>query len=125
MRLSVAVSAELGLTRELLRRPGVGLRSLFLRTGQGARRGWSLWTRTMRSLVRSRVGVIILVVEMLLLDVLFVTLSWLWGGQPAPSGLFVTFFEILPLAALAVFLLPALAFVGGAILWALLKRHSP
>ncbi len=124
-RMSVAVSAEFSLAWELLRRLQAWLHAVALRAGLGVRQGWSLWRRTTGSLAKSRTGLAVLVAEAVLLDVLLVALWWLWYDLPsdAPS-LILAFFQVLPLAALAVFVLPALVFVGGAIIWQLVKRQT-
>lgn len=124
-RMSVAVSARSSLTWELLRRFQVWLRRIAGRTGQGVKQGWALWRRTTGSLAKSRTGLIILAAEAILLDVLLVALWWLWYGlSPDALSLVLAFLQTLPLAALAILVLPALAFVGGAIIWHLVKRQA-
>ena len=124
-RMSVAVSAEYNLVWELLRRLQAWLGVVGLRAGRGLRQGWSLWRRTTRSLTRSRNGLIILTAATIVLNVGLVALRWLWSdlGSDALS-LALAFFEALPVAALATFVLPAVALVGGAIIWQLLKRQT-
>jgi len=59
-----------------------------------------------------------LLAEALLLAGVMVALYWNWQGLPAEFLRLVgAFFQALPLALLAVYLLPALAFVAGAIAW--------
>jgi hypothetical protein len=124
-RMSVAVSAQFNLAWELLRRLQAGLRALTLRAGLGVRQGWSLWRRTTGSLTKSRTGLAVLAAEAILLDVLLVALWWLWFDLSSDAlSLALAFFEVLPLAALAVFVLPAVVFVGGAIIWQFVKRHT-
>ncbi len=123
-RMSVAVSAKSSLAWELLRRLQAWLHGVGLRAGQGVRQGGSLWRRTIGSLAKSRTGLIILAAEAILLDVLLVVLWWLWYGlSPDALSLVLAFFQALPVAALAIFVLPALAFVGGAIVWQLFKHQ--
>jgi serine/threonine protein kinase len=124
-RMSVAVSARFNLAWELLRRLHAGLRVVALRAGLGVRQGWSLWRRTTGSLTKSRAGLAVLVAETVLLDVLLVALWWLWYDLPSDAlSLVLAFFQALPLAAVTVFVLPALVFVGGAIIWQLVKRQT-
>ena len=119
-RVSIPVTAELNLVREALWRILTGLRSLFVLTGRGAGRGLALWTRTFRSLVRSRSGPWVLLAETVLLAAVMVVLWSTWQGQlPQLVELVWAFVQALPLALVAVYLLPALAFVGGAVVWEL------
>jgi hypothetical protein len=47
-----------------------------------------------------------------------VVLWWAWRDQtPDLLGLLWTFFQALPLALVAAYLLPALVLVGGAMVW--------
>ena len=117
-RISIPVAAELGLVKEILRWLTSGLRAAGQLAGRGARRGLRLWTRAFRSLVRSRYGRWILLGETLLLIGAMVVLWWSWRGlSPAPGDLLLALVQTLPLALMVVFLLPALAFVGGAVAW--------
>jgi hypothetical protein len=119
-RVSIPVTAELNLVREALWRILAGLRSLLVLMGQGARRGLALWTRTFSSMVRSRVGPWVLLAETVLLAVVMVVLWSTWRGPFVDvTDVVWTFIQALPLALVAVYLLPALAFVGGAIAWEL------
>jgi serine/threonine protein kinase len=121
-RASIPVTVELHLVKELLRRISAGLRPLFDLVWQGARRGLALWTRTFRSLLRSRIGVWVVVGEVLLLAAALVALWWIWGGQsPDLIELIWAFLRALPLALLAAYLLPALALIGGAAIWGLVR----
>ena len=56
------------------------------------------------------------------------TLWWLGhdpaSGRPDALRVVLAFFQALPVAALAVLVLPAVALVGGAIIWQLLKRQT-
>lgn len=126
-RIPVGVSVKLHLAREALQRALVALRFLLRWMAQGAKRGVSLWTRTFRSMAGSRVGAWVVLGEVLLLAVVMVALWWTWKAQPLqPAALVLSFFQALPLALLAVYLVPALAFVIGTIAWeavrAALKR---
>lgn len=79
--------------------------------------------RTFRSLLRSPAGVAILLGEMLALAVVMVVLWWtLQGRVPYLPEIASTFVQAVPLALLAVFLLPALAFAGGAAIWELVQE---
>ncbi|NIV27980.1 MAG: hypothetical protein GWN58_00285, partial [Anaerolineae bacterium] len=119
-RVSIPVTAELNLVREALWRFLAALRSLLALMGQGARRGLALWTRTFSSMVRSRVGPWVLLAETVLLAVVMVVLWSTWRGPLSDiTDVVWTFIQALPLALVAVYLLPALAFVGGAIAWEL------
>ncbi len=117
-RIPVGVSVELHLAREALQRALVASRLLLQLVSRGAKRGISLWTRTFRSMVGSRVGAWVVLGEVLVLAVVMVFLWWTWKAQPPQlAGLVSSFFQALPLALLAVYLVPALAFVIGTIAW--------
>ena len=124
-RMSVAVSAQFSLVWELLRRILAWLHVVALRAGRGFKQGWSLWRRMTRSLLKSRNGLIVLAAAIIILDIILVTLWWLWSdlGSDALS-LSMAFLEALPVAALATFVLPAVVLVSGAIVWQLLKRQT-
>jgi hypothetical protein len=56
--------------------------------------------------------------EAVILAVVMVGLWWAWQDPtPALIDLTRTFLPVLLLALLAVYVLPALAFVGGAVIW--------
>jgi hypothetical protein len=119
-RVSIPVTAELNLVGEALWRFLVGLRSLLVLMGRGARRGLGIWTRTFSSMVRSRIGPWVLLVETVVLAVVMVILWSTWRGPLLDiADVAWTFIQALPLALVAVYLLPALAFVSGAIAWEL------
>lgn len=123
---SVAVTAQLSVAWELLRRLGAGLHTALVRMGVGAQRGWGVWARTVRSLTRSRLGPAVILAEILLLDIALVALWWMWYGLPWEAGpLALAALQALPVAALAVLLVPALVFVGGSMLVELVRRHRP
>lgn len=117
-RLSIPVSAELNLVREALQWAAAGLSSVGRLVSRGSRRGFLLWLRTFNSAIRSRAGAAVLLVETLVLDGVMVALWHAWKG---PRDWLLLSFQGLPLAVLAVLLLPALAFVGGAIAWEAVK----
>lgn len=120
-RISIPVSARLNLVQAVSQQLVTALRAFGAWAGRGARQGLHLWTRTFRSLVRSRFGPWVLVAEMLILAGAMVTLWWNLHGLPADLGrLILAFFQALPLALAAVYLLPALIFVGGGIAWRLI-----
>jgi len=130
-RLSIPVEAELDMAREILRRIGAGLRALGRRVGRGARRGLSAWLRSFRSLLRSRLGRWVLLSEALLLGVVIVALWWKWQNLPpvfdnwslqSLGSLAAYYARALPVALLAVSLLPALAFVVGSVALELVRR---
>jgi hypothetical protein len=74
--------------------------------------------RTFRSLLRSRYGLWILAAETFLLLAAMVALWWSWRGfGPTTEDLIPTILKMLPVALVAVYLLPALIFVGAAVLW--------
>jgi serine/threonine protein kinase len=119
-RVSIPVTAELNLAREALWRILAALRALLVLMGRGARRGLALWTRTFSSMIRSRSGPWVLLVETVLLAVVMVVLWSTWKGQLSDlKDTAWTFVQALPLALVAVYVLPALAFVGGAVAWEL------
>jgi serine/threonine protein kinase len=127
--ISVPVRVRLNLPRELLRRlvsqsrrllsqSGrlvIRLRPVLRRSWQGARWGWKRWLAAARSLLRSRFGVTMLAVEILLLAGGLVALRWIWQGEdPVLSSLLWAYLQALPLAAVLACLLPALAVIGVA-----------
>jgi len=117
-RLFIPVSAELRLAQEAVQRIATGLYPVGRLIGRGLRQGLSLWLRTFRSLIRSRTGTAFLLVETLVLDGVIVALWHTWRG---PVDWLLIGFQVLPLAVLAVLLLPALAFVGAAVAWGAVK----
>ena len=119
-RVSIPVTAELNLAREALWRILDGLRHSLTLAGRGAARGLAFWTRTFRSMVRSRTGPWVLLAETVALAVVMVVL-WATWQEPSPdlAGVGWALVQALPLALVAVYLLPALAFVGGAAIWEL------
>ncbi|MGD9148269.1 MAG: serine/threonine-protein kinase [Anaerolineae bacterium] len=117
-RISIPAEVRLGVFKEAWRRLLAGLRPLGRLLARGARRGFHLWMRTFRTLMRSRNGVAVLVAETLALAAVMVVLWWAWRDQtPDLLGLLWTFFQALPLALVAAYLLPALVLVGGAMVW--------
>ena len=117
-RVSIPVTVELDLFREAWSRISTVSRHLLQVMGQGARRGVSLWARTFRGMIRSRAGAWVVLTETVALAGVMVVLWWTWKGQwPGMLDLTWTFLQALPMALLAVYLLPALAFVGGAVVW--------
>ncbi len=117
-RISIPVTAEVSLTREIRQRVAAGLWTLSRWSIRGGRRGMSLWARTFRSLIRSRYGMWVMLCELLVLDGVMIALWWNWRGRsPDPGGLILGFFQALPLALLAVYLLPLLFFIVGAVAW--------
>jgi hypothetical protein len=117
-RISIPVAVRLNLAREAVRRIGAALAAAGRLAGQGLRRGISLWTKTFGSLLRSRYGPWVLLGELLVLAAAMVVLWLSWQNAPSdPFNLVWAFIQALPLALLAVYLLPALAFVAGAVMW--------
>jgi serine/threonine protein kinase len=115
-RISVSVSAQLDLVRETLRRIGMAVSALAGMTARGLRQGIALWTRTFRSLLKSRYGPWVLVVEVLLLAAVMVAIwTTVDGASPGLLDLAAAFFKALPLALLAVYVLPALVLVVAGI----------
>jgi serine/threonine protein kinase len=121
-RISIPVSAELSPVREVTSRLSSVLRPLPRLCSQGARKGFSRWMRTFRSLVRSPAGVAILLAETLALAVVMVVLWWtLQDRVPYLKEIALSFLQAVPLALLAVFLLPALAYAVGAAVWQVIQ----
>ncbi len=121
-RISIPVAVRLNRVEAAGRRVAAGLQAAGRLAGRGGRQGVLLWTRTFRSLIRSRYGPWVLLGEMLLLDCVMVALWWNWRGlSPDLFDLALAFLQALPLALLAVYLLPALAFVGGAVAWEMIR----
>jgi hypothetical protein len=68
--------------------------------------------------LRSRAGAWTLLAEVLVLAAVMTILWSTWQGRFAGlTDMVWTFLQALPLALVAVYLLPALAFVGGGVLW--------
>lgn len=121
--ISIPVSVRLNLFSEALRRTSDGLRPVLAVIGQGAQRGISWWLRTFRSMARSRTGATVLLIETLVLDVAILALWTTWRGLRLGLEEWIwAYLRALPLALVAVFLLPALVFVVGAIAWVGLNR---
>jgi len=121
-RISIPVTAELNLVRETLWRILTGLRHLLKLMAKGARQGLAIWTRTFVSMVRARYGLWVLAAGTLALAVGMVALWSTWTEQsPDLAGLAWIFIQALPLALVAVYLLPALLVIGGVIAWELAK----
>ncbi len=117
-RISIPVALRFDLVQEAARRSAAALAAAGRLVGQGARQGLGLWIRTFRSLIRSRYGPWVLLGEMLVLAVVMVVLWLSWTNTPSdPLSLVRTFLLALPLALLAVYLLPAMTFVAGAVVW--------
>ena len=120
--ISVPVRAGLNLPRELLRRlvaqsRGVvnRLRPMLRRAWLGSQWGWKRWLAAARSLLRSRLGLAMLVVEVLVLAGALVALRWIWRGEePVFTSLLFDYLRALPLALVLAGLLPALVFIGAA-----------
>lgn len=120
-RVAIGVRVQLDLAREALQRATALLHPLLRLVARGAKRGLALWTRIFRSMIRSRFGAWVVLAEVLLLAVVMVILRWTWGAGPTQlSDLVLSLLQALPLAVLAVYLLPALACVLGTIAWELL-----
>jgi len=118
----IPVTARLNLAEEVGRQIVAGLRAMGRLTVQGTRRGLLLWAHISRNLIRSRYGPWVLLGEMLVLNGVVVALWWNWQGlSPDFGDLVLAYFRALPLAFLAVLLLPAIAFVGGAVAWEILR----
>jgi hypothetical protein len=121
-RISIPVTAELSLVREMLRRVALALSAFARLAGKGIGRGLGYWTRTFRSLLRSRFGPWILLGEAFVLAMLITILWWTWHEQAVDlAGLARIFLIALPGALLVVYLLPALAFAGGAVAWEMIR----
>jgi serine/threonine protein kinase len=113
-RISIPVRVRLNLLTEAVQRTAAGLSASARRAARGARWGVSYWTHTFGSLLRSRFGPWVLLIEVLVLDMAMVALWWTLNGLPLdPLALLLGFFQALPVALVAVYLLPALAFVGA------------
>jgi hypothetical protein len=120
--VAIPVTVELNLAREALHRASIGLRVLLRLAGLGARRGVLLWTRAFRSLIRARVGPWIVLGETLVLAGVLAVFWQTWRDlSPGLTGWLWAYFQALPLALLAVYLLPGLVCICGAIAWELIK----
>jgi serine/threonine protein kinase len=111
--ISIPVTAKLSLSREAFHWAVLQLRILGMWLARGARWGWSLWRSALRSLVRSRYGLWVLLGEMLLLDAAMILLWQFWRDGPLDMfGVVMVYFRLLPFAMLAAFLLPPLVLAG-------------
>ena len=120
--VTIPVTVELSLVQEVLHRVSIGLRALLRLAGQGARRGIFLWTRAFRSLIRSRIGPWIVLGETLVLAGVLIEFWQTWRElSPGLTGWLWAYFQALPLALSAVYLVPALVCICGAIGWELAK----
>jgi len=121
-RIPVGARVQLSLIKEALQRAMAVLRPLLGLVARGARRGLSLWTQTFRSMIHSRFGAWMVLAEVLLLAGVMAVLWSAWQAQsPRISGLVLSFLQALPLAIIAVYLLPALACVLGTITWEIMR----
>jgi serine/threonine protein kinase len=121
-RISIPVSAALSLGREMLHRAAGGLRRMARAAQVGARRGFSNWVRAFRSLIRSRLGIWLLVAETLVLTASIIALWWTWQEtMPDVADLLWTLLVSLPLALVIACLLPGLILVAGTAAWEVLK----
>ena len=121
-RISISVVAELNLVREALRRIAAAFTAVAHLAVRGARRGWGFWMRTFRSLLRSRYGLWILGAEAVILAAAMVALWWIWpDSSPALDDLARALILIVPLSLLVVYLLPAIAFVAGFVVWEVVR----
>jgi serine/threonine protein kinase len=117
-RISIPATVKLDLVGEVLLRVLAALRSLLQLIGRGTQKGLSIWTRTFVSIIRSRIGAAVLLVEMLVLAGVMVVLWWVWDERtPDLIDLLGSFLQALPVALVAVYVLPALVFVVGAVAW--------
>jgi serine/threonine protein kinase len=115
-RIFVSVTVELNLVREAFERVSSRLRALLPSMARGGRRGFSSWMRTLRSLIRSRIGVGVVIGEVVVLAGVMAVLWSSWQGQaPDPVSVIWAFARALPLALLVTCLLSMLAFMGAAI----------
>jgi uncharacterized membrane protein len=106
----------------MLRRSGNGASAFLALLSRGTGRGLGYWTGTFRSLLRSRHGLRILLIEVLVLAMLVAILWSTWRGQTTdPFELARAFLIALPAALIVVYLLPALAFVGGSVVWEVVR----
>ena len=122
-RISIPAEVKLGVFKEAWGRLSAGLRPLGRLLVRGAQRGFSLWMRTLRNLMRSRNGVLVLVAETLALAAMMVVLWWVSADQsPDLLGLLSALFRALPLALVAAYLLPAFVLVGGAMIWEIARE---
>jgi hypothetical protein len=121
-RISIPVTARLNLAADMLRRAAARLSVWGRIARRGAQQGLDTWSHTFLSLARSRSGLWVLLAEIAILDIAMVALWWIWRGLPLDLlDLVVATLRVLPLALLAVYVLPALVFVGGAVVWENIK----
>jgi serine/threonine protein kinase len=124
-RIFLSVTVELNLIREALGRISSGLRTLRPSMARGAGRGFSSWIHTLRSLIRSRIGVWVVVGEVIVLaGVMAVLWSSRQGPMPDPIALTWAFLRALPVALLASCVLSMLAFMGAAIVQEMIRART-
>jgi serine/threonine protein kinase len=115
--VSIPVMVELGLAREAFWRFLDTVGFMLRLVGSGSRAGFTLWMRTFRSMLGSRIGVRILAVEVFALAAVMVGFWWTWQRQsPDLVVLIWAYLRALPLALVSVYLLPACLLVIGAII---------
>jgi serine/threonine protein kinase len=124
-RTFLSVTVELNLISEALDRISSGLRALWPSMARGARKGFSFWILTLRSLIKSRIGVAVVVGEVVLLAAGMVALWSSRQGRPAdPIALIWAFVRALPLALLATGLLSMMLLIGGATVWDMIRSRK-
>ena len=112
-RTAVPVAAELDLLAETARRIGASARAFGRLVGLGIRWGIRTWTKAFLNLLRWRYGAWILLGETLVLAAALVALVRTWRGQSfGIATVLLDYLRVLPLALMAVYVLPALVFVG-------------
>jgi hypothetical protein len=122
-RISIPVAAEVDLLREAVRRVSAALWAFGGLVVRGGRWGISTWTKAFLNLLRWRYGAWVLLGETLLLAGALVALIRTWRGMPADIiSLIFDYLRALPLALMAVYVVPALVFVGIGTLAALRNR---
>jgi len=128
-RMAVAVSVELSLAAEIAQQALALVRVFAGWILSGVRWGVGIWSRAFRSLLRTRYGAWALVGEMVLLDLVLVALWWHVGARPVElARLALTAVRALPVALLAVYLLPALVLSAAGVMRELaraLSRRTP
>jgi serine/threonine protein kinase len=124
-RIFLSATVELNLVGEAVARISTRLRTLLPFLARGARLGFSSWIRTLRSLLKSRIGVSVVVAEVVLLAGV---LAFLWssgqGGTADPIALAWAFVRALPLALLVTCVFSILAFMGGAAAQDLIRSRA-
>ena len=124
-RIFLSATVELNLVGEALDRISSGLCALRPSIARGARQGFSSWMRTLRSLIKSRVGVAAVTGEVVLLAAGMVALWSSRQGRPSDAiALLWAFIRALPLALLVTCVLSMIVLLCGATVREMIRSRT-